>query len=147
MLTADSVDIDYDNTSHSLTVTGLWANGPSGGWSEEISKPASGADQVEFGLLGAEQGTSPEEIKVGGLLAVVGSDKKLSTLSLGHLLIRRLCSLYLYRTYNVLISLATSYSAQECKLRRLVLKTDRSPPYHVYHHSSVYLGATTLRAK
>ena len=80
MLTADSVDIDYDATSRSLTVTGLWASSPSGGWSEEISKPASGADEVEFGLLGAEKGIGPDEIKMGGLLAVVGTDKKLSAL-------------------------------------------------------------------
>jgi hypothetical protein len=33
---------------------------------------------VEFGLLGAEPGLEPEEIKMGGLLAVVGEDKKLS---------------------------------------------------------------------
>ncbi|KAJ5182699.1 hypothetical protein N7492_000315 [Penicillium capsulatum] len=77
LLTADSVDLDYDSASHSLTVAGFWANAPRGGWSEDILKPASSADQVEFGLLGAEQGTSPEDIKMGGLLAVVGSDKKL----------------------------------------------------------------------
>lgn len=78
LLTADSVDIDYDSTSQSLTVAGLWANAPTGGWSEDILKPTSNADQVEFGLLGAEQDTRPEDIKMGGLLAVVGSDKKLS---------------------------------------------------------------------
>ncbi|KAJ5573624.1 uncharacterized protein N7459_008051 [Penicillium hispanicum] len=77
LLTADTVDIDYDSISHTLTVTGLWASSPAGGWTEEINKPTSSADQVEFGLLGAEKGIDPEEIKMGGLLAVVGTDKKL----------------------------------------------------------------------
>ncbi|KAJ5104474.1 hypothetical protein NUU61_001821 [Penicillium alfredii] len=76
LLSADSVDIDYDNTSHTLTVSGLWASSPEGGWTEEIKKPASKADQIEFGLLGAEKGIEPEEIKMGGILAVVGKDKK-----------------------------------------------------------------------
>lgn len=60
-------------------MAGIWTRPPSGGWTEEIQKPASGADQVEFGLLGVEQGTDAEEIKMGGLLAVIGQDKKLST--------------------------------------------------------------------
>lgn len=63
-------------------MAGLWANAPPGGWSEDISKPASSVDQVEFGLMGAEEDTSPEDIKMGGLLAVVGSDKKLSAIAL-----------------------------------------------------------------
>lgn len=32
--------------------------------------------------MGAEEDTSPEDIKMGGLLAVVGSDKKLSAIAL-----------------------------------------------------------------
>ncbi|KAJ5518049.1 Glycosylphosphatidylinositol-mannosyltransferase I PIG-X/PBN1 [Penicillium expansum] len=77
LLSADSVDIDYDSSSHTLTVSGLWTRPPTGGWTDEIKKPASAADQVEFGLLGADAGLEPEEIKMGGLLAVVGQDKKL----------------------------------------------------------------------
>lgn len=50
-----------------------------GGWTDQFQKPASAADQIEFGLLGADAGLEPEEIKMGGLLAVVGHDKKLST--------------------------------------------------------------------
>ena len=78
LLSADSVDIDYDSTSHALTVSGLWTSPPAGGWTDKFQKPASADDQVEFGLLGAEAGLEPEEIKMGGLLAVVGEDEKLS---------------------------------------------------------------------
>ena len=77
-MTANAVDIDYDSTSHALTVTGLWANSPSGGWTEEIHKPASSNDKVEVGILSAEKAIDPEEIKMGGLLAVIGTDNKLS---------------------------------------------------------------------
>ncbi|KAJ5804057.1 uncharacterized protein N7518_000360 [Penicillium psychrosexuale] len=77
LLSADSVDIDYDSSSHALTVSGLWTSPPQGGWTDKFQKPASADDQVEFGLLGAEAGLEPEEIKMGGLLAVVGEDEKL----------------------------------------------------------------------
>ncbi|OOQ89845.1 Protein pbn1 [Penicillium brasilianum] len=77
LLTADTVDVDYDSISHALTISGVWTSPPSSGWTEDIAKPSSKADQVEFGLLGAEHGIEPEEIKMGGLLAVVGEDKKM----------------------------------------------------------------------
>ncbi|KAJ5836796.1 hypothetical protein N7447_002822 [Penicillium robsamsonii] len=77
LLSADSVDIDYDSISHALTLSGLWTSPPTGGWTDQFQKPASAADQTEFGLLGAEAGLEPEEVKMGGLLAVVGQDEKL----------------------------------------------------------------------
>ncbi|KAJ5165330.1 uncharacterized protein N7500_007160 [Penicillium coprophilum] len=48
LLSADSVDIDYDSISHASTVSGLWTSPPTGGWTEDFQKPASDADQVEF---------------------------------------------------------------------------------------------------
>ncbi|KAJ5716360.1 Protein pbn1 [Penicillium malachiteum] len=77
LLTADTVDLDYDSSSNTLVLSGLCSTAPEGGWSEEIKPPSSKSDKVEFGLLGAERGISADEIKIGGLLAVVGEDKKL----------------------------------------------------------------------
>ncbi|KAE8150379.1 PIG-X [Aspergillus avenaceus] len=73
---ADSVDLNYDSISHSLTVSGFWSRSAEG-WSETISKHAAGADQIEIGLLGTERAVEPEEIKMGGLLGVVGRDDQL----------------------------------------------------------------------
>ncbi|KAJ5752070.1 hypothetical protein N7520_008987 [Penicillium odoratum] len=77
LLTADVVDLDFDASSNTLTMSGIWTSAPEGGWVEEVHKSASSSDKVEFGLLGTEKGISADEIKVGGLLAVVGEDKKL----------------------------------------------------------------------
>lgn len=77
LLTADSLDIEYDNISHALVISGFWGSSPAGGWTEDIPAPARG-DKVEFGLLGAEPGIILDELKMGGLLGIVGEDKKLS---------------------------------------------------------------------
>lgn len=85
---ADSLDINYDSISHALTVSGFWASAPEGGWTEEIAKPVrQGTDQIEVGLLGAEPAREPEEIKMGGLLGVVGNDDQLSMSTLSTLII------------------------------------------------------------
>lgn len=79
ILAADSVDMNYDSISHALTVSGYWSQAPGAqGWTETIGKREAGTDQVEVGLLGAEQANDPEEIKMGGLLAAVGNDNELS---------------------------------------------------------------------
>ncbi|KAJ5663384.1 Protein pbn1 [Penicillium longicatenatum] len=85
LFTADVVDLDFDTTSNTFTMSGIWAHAPKRdmlprGWVESIERPVSKADKVEFGLLGTEKAIDADEIKVGGLLAVVGEDKKLSTL-------------------------------------------------------------------
>ncbi|KAL4909406.1 protein pbn1 [Aspergillus multicolor] len=78
ILSADAVDINYDSISHALTLSGYWSEAPGGqGWTEIIAKHDGGTDKVEIGLLGAEQASEPEEIKMGGLLAVVGEDEEL----------------------------------------------------------------------
>ncbi|CEL09892.1 Putative Protein pbn1 [Aspergillus calidoustus] len=76
---ADSIDVNYDSISHSLTMSGYWSKAPGGadGWTEVIQKYQGAKGQVEVGLLGAEPANEPEEIKMGGLLAVVGEDTEL----------------------------------------------------------------------
>ena len=78
LLSADSIDINYDALSHSLALSGLWLSSPEGGWTEEIGKHDAGASHVEVGILGCEKAADPEELKIGGLLAVVGENEKLS---------------------------------------------------------------------
>lgn len=75
---ADYVDIDYDSTSQVLDFSVFWTNTPEEGWNEVINGPNSKSDKVEFGLLGADSAPDPEDLKVGGLLATIGTDKKLS---------------------------------------------------------------------
>ncbi|PGH13953.1 hypothetical protein AJ79_03368 [Helicocarpus griseus UAMH5409] len=77
ILTADSVDIDYDSISHALTVSGYWSQHPQDRWSETIRKREENAGKVEVGVLAMERARLAEELSVGGFLAVVGEDKKL----------------------------------------------------------------------
>ncbi|KAL4890085.1 PIG-X [Aspergillus ambiguus] len=77
LLSADSVDINYDTISHALTLSGYWSRTPPDGWTEEIHARQTGKDQVEVGLLGTEKAIEPEEIQMGGVLAVVGKDDEL----------------------------------------------------------------------
>ena len=75
---ADSLDIDYDSISHTLTLTGYWSSPPAGGWTEKIPKHPDGKGRVEVGLLSIDKADDLEELKVGGLLGVVGEDEKMS---------------------------------------------------------------------
>ncbi|RAH65014.1 uncharacterized protein BO66DRAFT_443420 [Aspergillus aculeatinus CBS 121060] len=79
LLAADSVDLAYDAESRNLVVSAFWADAPGGeGWTEDLHAPAAGSKgKMEVGLLGAERTADPEEIKMGGLLGVVGEDEKL----------------------------------------------------------------------
>ncbi|KAL2865625.1 uncharacterized protein BJX67DRAFT_373018 [Aspergillus lucknowensis] len=78
ILSADSIDINYDSVSHALTMSGYWSKSPTPeGWTETIQKYEGATGKVEVGLLGAEAANEPEEIKMGGLLADVGSDTEL----------------------------------------------------------------------
>ncbi|PWY85800.1 protein pbn1, partial [Aspergillus sclerotioniger CBS 115572] len=75
---ADSIDLDYDAVSNTLVVSGYWSQPDSAkGWTEEIRAPGNDRDRVEVGLLGTEKAVEAEEIKMGGLLGVVGVDEAL----------------------------------------------------------------------
>ncbi|PWY70279.1 protein pbn1 [Aspergillus heteromorphus CBS 117.55] len=75
---ADSIDIDYDAESQALVVSAYWGRSPTeNGWTEEIAAPGGKHDRVEVGLLGTEKAVEAGEIKMGGLLGVVGVDGEL----------------------------------------------------------------------
>ena len=78
LLAADTIDLDYDSATQTVTFSAIWAKAPTGGWKEEINGPSSSSEKVEFGLLSVDQAPDPEDLKMGGLLAVIGTDKKLS---------------------------------------------------------------------
>ena len=80
--TADSVDIDYDTVSQSLTFSVYHAQavsmelGKMGGiWHEKITERA-GLVTTEVGILNEETATEPEELSLGGFLVTLGRDKK-----------------------------------------------------------------------
>ncbi|PGH08585.1 hypothetical protein GX51_01104 [Blastomyces parvus] len=78
LLSADSVDIDYDSPSRTLTVAGYWSKPPQrDGWTETIRKREKSTDKVEVGILAMERARLPEELSMGGFLAVVGNDNNL----------------------------------------------------------------------
>ncbi|KAK2765970.1 protease B nonderepressible form [Arachnomyces sp. PD_36] len=78
LLSADSIDIDYDSSSRSLAISGYWSKASGeDGWMEDIRKDGTGFEKVEVGLLAAERAIDPSELSVGGFLAVVGESEKL----------------------------------------------------------------------
>ncbi|GAB1212139.1 protease B nonderepressible form [Aspergillus terreus] len=77
LLVADSVDVNYDSISHALTISGYWSRTPPKGWTEEVRAREAGKGQIEVGLLGTEKAIEPEEIQMGGVLAVVGKEDEL----------------------------------------------------------------------
>lgn len=82
---ADTVDIDYDSISHTLTFTAHWSRPPAvlydpltgktteNAWSLSVDTSAN-AEKVEVGVLGNEPATDPSEISLSGFLTVVGED-------------------------------------------------------------------------
>lgn len=75
---ADYLDIDYDTISQSITISAFWHIAPgSGKWDERIESCGESV-KVEVGVLANEKATQPEELSLGGFLAVLGEDKKFS---------------------------------------------------------------------
>lgn len=73
--------MDYDSISHALTISTFWSQPPErNGWVEEIRRhKGARSERVEVGLLANERALDPEDLSLGGFLAVVGEDSKLST--------------------------------------------------------------------
>jgi hypothetical protein len=72
LLSASSVDIDFDTISHALTVTAFW---PPQARAFNISNTGP-KDRLEVGVLSVESPKEPEELTLGGFLTVVGEDTK-----------------------------------------------------------------------
>lgn len=79
LLQADYIDLDFDSISHALILNAYWSKAPDTvGWTEKITKDVNGQDKVEVGVLANERTQDKEELSLGGFLAVVGEDEKLS---------------------------------------------------------------------
>jgi hypothetical protein len=72
ILTAFSMDIDFDAISHALTITTFWA--PQTQSLHLVNTNAK--DRLEVGILSVESPKEPEELSLGGFLTVVGEDTK-----------------------------------------------------------------------
>ena len=72
LLSASSIDVDFDTISHALTLTAYWAPQT---WGLDLSNKASN-DRLEVGVLSVESPREPEELSLGGFLTVVGEDSK-----------------------------------------------------------------------
>lgn len=72
------VDYDYDAISHALTVTILSPPSTAGYSRQNTLPPAKyrSDHRLEVGILAPEDAKEPEELKLGGFLAVVGDDEK-----------------------------------------------------------------------
>ncbi|KAH7122417.1 PIG-X [Dendryphion nanum] len=76
LLTASSLDIDYDAISHALVVNAFWSEAPGKeGWSETVLQSKK-KETVEIGVLNRERNTDPEDLQFAGFLVVLGVDGK-----------------------------------------------------------------------
>ena len=77
---ADYLDIDYDSISQALVIRTYRHRSPEapGKWQEEVQ--AVDNAKLEIGVLASEVATEVEKLKLGGFLAVIGEDEKLSEL-------------------------------------------------------------------
>ena len=73
----DYTDINYDAASSSVSIAAYQAQAPhEDGWTETLNIEKG---KVEVGILAAQAPLEPEETRMGGFMAVVGEDRKLST--------------------------------------------------------------------
>ena len=81
---ANSVDLDYDSISHTVTLTVFWSQQPPvfydpvgdlttlDAWNIDVI--AKGDDRVEVGFLSASKAAEPSDLQLSGFLTVVGED-------------------------------------------------------------------------
>jgi hypothetical protein len=82
LLSASYVDMDFDVISRNLVLHAYWEKPHSAkGWTE-LQHVRGPGDVTEVGVLNEEKATSPEEISLGGFLALLGVDNKPSTFCL-----------------------------------------------------------------
>lgn len=123
ILSATSVDIDYDNHSSSLTITGYWPESPSNdGWTETIRK--GGNEKMEVGILAQQPAMKSEDVKVGGFLANIGEDTMMSAFP----------PLHLHRNVNRLSFLELTHHSHRTSSFRLPVTP--SPTARIIHISS-----------
>ena len=76
---ADYLDMDYNTISQSLVLNAFWHVSPQlDAWEDKISIRQE-STKVEVGVLANEKPTQPEELSLGGFLAILGEDVKPST--------------------------------------------------------------------
>lgn len=79
LLGVSSLDVDYDYISRAVVLTAYWDQPAIGRpWNEVISEKALRSERIEVGVFNKEEATSKEEIKLGGVLIVIGEDTKSS---------------------------------------------------------------------
>lgn len=83
----DTLDVDYDSISHSLTLTAFWSKPPAvlydpvtgltrqDSWDIDVQR-VSELDRVEVGILSTSQATDAHDLQLSGFLTVVGEDDK-----------------------------------------------------------------------
>ncbi|KAK4934021.1 hypothetical protein LTR28_010982, partial [Elasticomyces elasticus] len=76
LLSAASLDIDFDAISHAVTLTAFWDHIGYGALGSETVSRLGPTDSVEVGVLSNEKPTEPEELTLSGFLTVLGEDTK-----------------------------------------------------------------------
>ena len=78
LLSASSLDMDYDTISHALIINAFWSDAPDPeGWTETITQKKG--ETIEIGILNREHNPDPEDLQFAGFLVVLGQDTKPST--------------------------------------------------------------------
>ncbi|WEW56622.1 protease B nonderepressible form [Emydomyces testavorans] len=79
---ADTLDIDYDRVLNSFAITVYWSKPVGkGGWDDTVYNHQPNKDKVDIGILAPQPPLEPDELRLGGFLAVLGRDKELTRFS------------------------------------------------------------------